>query len=152
MLNKLFVYGTLRAAFDSAMARFLRTRGRLLGQGHLPGYLLDLGRYPGFIPDPTAQVRVEGDIFELYDPYPTLDTLDAYEGIDPARPQEAEYRREKCRIRMPRGNTLCWTYVFTGPADAFPRIPDGCYVTYAMQTGEHRRFLNQGADHTPQSP
>ncbi len=144
MSNLLFVYGTLMADFDSAMARFLKDRAQFLGEGWAHGVLLDLGQYPGFKTDAGKTNRVRGHVFELQQPEKLLDTLDAYEGIDPKRPQDAEYSRELLEVHTSYGPLSCWTYLFTGSVEGVPRIPFEYYPDFVRQTPAHQRFLRSG--------
>lgn len=112
----LFVYGSLRpgssAHFGRAMRRRLEADSRLVGPATLCGQLVNLGRYPGLI-ETEDETVVLGDLVELDAPEKTWPWLDAYEGIDPERPETSDYVRvirETCR---PDGETCAaWVYVF----------------------------------------
>lgn len=78
MLDLLFVYGTLRSEFDNRYARLLRSRAKLLGEVTVPGSIYRIRHYPGYRPEPAAEVR--GELYRLSDPEATLKALDEYEG------------------------------------------------------------------------
>ena len=61
---RLFVYGTLRKGFR-AHGLLQRFHARLLGAGHIRGWLYDLGEYPGAAEGTGAQGFVEGELYSL---------------------------------------------------------------------------------------
>jgi gamma-glutamylcyclotransferase (GGCT)/AIG2-like uncharacterized protein YtfP len=79
-LDLLFVYGTLRSEFDNPYARLLRSQGQLLGPATVPGSIYRIDYYPGYRPEPAAEVH--GELYRLADPASTLKALDEYEGPD----------------------------------------------------------------------
>ncbi len=104
--NHLFVYGTLRAGSGHPMARRLRARARLVGEGSVPGRLYDLGWYPAGMFDANEKRRIRGDVFALPPGGRLLAEMDAYEGGDP------EYVRVPLDVTLDDGRTLAaWTYV-----------------------------------------
>lgn len=80
MLDRLFVYGTLRRAFDNEHARMLHARSDFLGEYSVPGEIYSVQWYTGFIAGRNGTVH--GELFRLHDPEPTLAALDEYEGED----------------------------------------------------------------------
>lgn len=78
MLNRLFVYGTLRGAFDNEYARMLRASADFEGEAAVRGRLEAVGAYKAFAPDGEELVR--GEIYRLREPERTLAALDDYEG------------------------------------------------------------------------
>lgn len=83
MLDLLFVYGTLRSAFDNPCARMLRAEGRMIALATASGSVFQMGHYPGWRPDPPGEVH--GELYRLADPTRTLKDLDEYEGPDFSR-------------------------------------------------------------------
>jgi gamma-glutamylcyclotransferase (GGCT)/AIG2-like uncharacterized protein YtfP len=86
VLNLLFVYGTLRRAFDNEHARLLRNEAEFVGEAQAPGRIYRIGWYPGFVcADDKAEAEngfVRGELYRLRDPERTLARLDEYEGDD----------------------------------------------------------------------
>lgn len=122
----LFVYGSLRPAFDGDMARWLAAAARHLGSAWASGRLYRLAGYPGFVPE--GEGRVAGDLFSLPDPAPLLAVLDAFEECSEAFPEPCEYRRERLVVEGPQGPVRAWAYVYARPVDALALIPDGDFL------------------------
>jgi len=80
VLNLLFVYGTLRSAFDNPYARLLRTQADLIAPATVPGSIYRVMHYPAYRPAPAGEVH--GELYRLRDPETTLKTLDDYEGSE----------------------------------------------------------------------
>lgn len=137
----LFVYGTLMSAAGGAMGRIERDRlgkeSRNSAPAVAPGYLFDLGGYPGLVlklPSPAARGagRVLGELRELCDPDDVFVWLDRYEGIIPGTEMTAEYRRivvevapllsNAAKVRLP-----AWLYVYQGRLDGARLLPDGIW-------------------------
>ncbi len=142
-MTYLFVYGTLMQNVPSRMAAFLRERSDFAGTAHARGYLYDLGRYPGLVCDFRAEDWVRGHVYRLPAPEAVMPELDAYEGIDPQRPQSNEYRRDRIPVRLQNtGEELeCWAYQYNLPVDGLLRIPSGDYLQYLQQNPKHQRFI-----------
>jgi gamma-glutamylcyclotransferase (GGCT)/AIG2-like uncharacterized protein YtfP len=80
VLNLLFVYGTLRSEFDNRYARLLRSHADFVGRATMPGSIYRVRHYPAFRPTPTG--KVQGEMYRLNDPEPTLEALDEYEDAE----------------------------------------------------------------------
>lgn len=78
MTPLLFVYGTLRSEFENQYARVLRAGSEFLGRATVQGAIFNLGRYPGFVPEPAG--KVTGELYRLLKPAETLRELDEWEG------------------------------------------------------------------------
>ena len=78
MLNLLFVYGTLRRAFDNEYARLLRASADFEREAAIRGRLHALGHHMAFAPGGDTEVR--GELYRLREPERTLEALDDYEG------------------------------------------------------------------------
>ena len=72
----LFVYGTLMRGEPAH--RLLLGRATFVDDGHVPGTLAHLGRYPGLVDGPG---QVWGEVWRLQAPE-LLKTLDEYEGYN----------------------------------------------------------------------
>lgn len=110
MLDRLFVYGTLRpqaSGYDLVAAAVRRHEPAVL-----PGYgLVGEGhRYPWCVEAPSREVA--GALLWLRRPATVLATLDRYEGVAEAEP---EYRRLALEVVTARGLRTAWVYV-GGPA------------------------------------
>ena len=78
----LFVYGTLRAAAATEWSRFLQSQSDFVDSGRTPGWLFQLGGYPGMTVRENHGAWVRGEVYLLHDPAATLPRLDAYEGCE----------------------------------------------------------------------
>lgn len=124
--NFLFVYGTLRPAFDGPMARRLRAEARHVGPAWAGGTLYRLDGYPGFIAGPDGMVM--GDLFALADADATLDWLDDYEECAAHSPEPHEYRRLWLTVTGPDGPVTAWAYVYARDPSALPVIDSGDFL------------------------
>ena len=106
MIDRLFVYGTLRpgaraypmveGAVERHQPAVLPGYG-LVGEGH---------RYPWCIEAPGREVA--GVLLWLNDPVRMLEHLDRYEGVDEDGP---EYRRVALEVLTSDGECTAWVYV-----------------------------------------
>ncbi|WP_428853044.1 gamma-glutamylcyclotransferase family protein [Imbroritus primus] len=82
----IFVYGTLRTGESNdihrAAARHSLPAPTLIGAGTVRGELVDMGDYPGLIPDTTAS-PVSGEVYEI--DATLIPVLDAIEEVYPGR-------------------------------------------------------------------
>ena len=123
----LFVYGTLRAGFDGAMAQRLQAEARHVGRARAKGALYRVEDYPGFVPGDEGLVT--GDLFALTDAALSLPWLDDYEQCSPDYPAPQEYRRVMIRVDGPDGPVMAWTYIFAHPVEGLARIGSGDFLT-----------------------
>lgn len=122
----LFVYGTLRNAYDNPMAHLLRQHSRLVGHGYVPGRLFDLGWYPGATYEPDSTYQVWGDIFALTEDS-ILKQLDDYEGIE--NHPDDEYARREVLVQMSSKQVPCQMYVFLKSDGQQTLIESGNYLS-----------------------
>lgn len=116
MSQKVFVYGTLKR--DQGNHGVLsRNKGVFLGEATLPGYtLLDLGPFPGAVPNQTEEVR--GEVFEVSDDV-LSGPLDGLEGCRHPSPGGL-YRREEAD--HPEHGKV-WIYLINSPRENLPSGP-----------------------------
>jgi gamma-glutamylcyclotransferase (GGCT)/AIG2-like uncharacterized protein YtfP len=118
----LFAYGTLMRGFR--LHRLLDGRARFLGRGHVKGRIIDLGSYPGAVPDPDATLH--GEIYRVADPS-LWAALDSAEG--------AQYHRREVTVRSEDGRDLAADiFWYIGPLDRGVPIPGGDYRAPAPAT------------------
>jgi gamma-glutamylcyclotransferase (GGCT)/AIG2-like uncharacterized protein YtfP len=128
MTSHLFVYGTLLphrapAAIAPALGKL-----RTVGEGTVPGYLYDLGEYPGAIVDKTAKASIHGTVFAMPGDEEFRRTLDEYEGYDPRNASFSLFLRRVEAVRLAAGPALdCWMYVYNRGLRGAKRIPGGRY-------------------------
>jgi gamma-glutamylcyclotransferase (GGCT)/AIG2-like uncharacterized protein YtfP len=125
----LFVYGTLRSGVGHALAEFLAAHAQLLGPGHCPGRLYDLGPYPGMVGPRGAGEWVHGEVYELAQPEQVLPVLDRYEGCDPEAGPNGLYERRSVPVALPSGDMrTTWAYFYCGTVTEEQRIQSGDYL------------------------
>lgn len=136
-----FVYGTLRKTTAEGkhnkhpMHRALRTHAEYLCEGHCPGKLYDIGRYPGLIPDPTGQHRVQGEIYRVHNRLKLWRILDAYENFNPADVQSSDYIREKTTVMTGHhGELISWVYHYNLAVKGLRQILSGDYCAPSATT------------------
>jgi len=130
----LFVYGTLMRGFG--LHRLLAERATLQGEGAIAARLVDLGAYPGAVPDPHATAT--GEIYRISGP-------DGFEALDSA--EGPQYHREQTRVRMADGREVtAFVYWYRGPLDRSVPIPGGDYRAHAPARSIHRTTSRGGHD------
>ncbi|MGF1644012.1 MAG: gamma-glutamylcyclotransferase [Thiotrichales bacterium] len=134
MLDRLFVYGTLRRGCDNPWQRRLRREAQWLGHAQVVGGLYDLGPYPAMVRSPFAAGMVIGDLYRLRAPTATLRWLDAYEGCDAAAREPREYRRKYLEIVAVGGTSVdAWVYLYTRPLRGAIPIETGDYLAFCAR-------------------
>jgi gamma-glutamylcyclotransferase (GGCT)/AIG2-like uncharacterized protein YtfP len=119
--NYLFVYGTLRNAFDLKLKNRVAKELKYVSKAKVGARLYDLGRYPGAVKDKTSEVM--GDVFLLSDPEKVLKFLDDYEG--------EEYERKKEKVKLRSGELItAWIYWYKGIVKEERRIFYKDYLNY----------------------
>jgi gamma-glutamylcyclotransferase (GGCT)/AIG2-like uncharacterized protein YtfP len=113
----LFTYGTLMRGFR--LHRLLEGRAAYLGRGRVVGRILDLGSYPGAVPDLGGASAIHGEVYRLHDPA-LWATLDSAEG--------PQYHRREVTVRSEDGrDQAACIYWYIGPLDRGAPIPGGDY-------------------------
>jgi gamma-glutamylcyclotransferase (GGCT)/AIG2-like uncharacterized protein YtfP len=131
----IFVYGTLRSAPANQMSKVLEPYADLVGRGRLPGFLYDVGRYPGAVRKSGTGAFVWGDVYNLRDPERALKALDRYEGWNEKSPAAAEFRRSRVTIDLGQGRKVpAWVYLYNRPTTGLPRIRSGDYLKRPRET------------------
>jgi gamma-glutamylcyclotransferase (GGCT)/AIG2-like uncharacterized protein YtfP len=124
----LFVYGTLRTAFQNRFARRLSEEAVLLGQGRIRGRLYDLGEYPGARLSAEGDEWVIGEVFVLADAF-FLPELDAYEGCGRNDTPPHQFTRVQSTTVMEDGSNVCaWLYEYKGATAEDRHIASGDYL------------------------
>ena len=122
------MYGTLRAGQAPAQMSWLETLPR--EPASVPGVLLDLGAYPGFLSArslPASRVcRVQGELLSVGSS--RLPEVDRYEGYVPTDPRGSLFVRQWIVARAAAGDVRCWIYCYNGPPGRFPRIHGGDWL------------------------
>ncbi len=117
----LFVYGTLRAAAATEWSRFLQSQSDFVDSGRTPGWLFQLGGYPGMTVREDHDAWVRGEVYLLHDPAATLPRLDAYEGC--------EFVRQVVRVTLDNGRAIsAWAYIYRRETQGKVRIASGDYL------------------------
>ena len=123
MLDRLFVYGTLRKDIGNSRFHVLAREARevtFVGHGRIQGRLFDLGAYPGLVLSDDSGTRVRGEVYALSNPRETLSRLDDYEG--------SEFERVERSVVLDSGaSDKAWVYAYAGPTAGKREIPSGDY-------------------------
>lgn len=120
--DRLFTYGTLMRGFR--LHRLVSGRAEFLARGQVRGRIIDLGSYPGAVPDPAATIR--GEVYRVVDPA-LWAVLDSAEG--------PQYHRRVVTVRSEDGRELAASiYWYIGPLDRGVPIPGGDYRAHAPAT------------------
>lgn len=125
----LFTYGTLMRGFR--LHRLLAGRAEYVGRGRVRARLIDLGSYPGAVPDRDATVA--GEIYRVTDPA-LWAALDSAEG--------PQYHRREVTVRSEDGRERAASiYWYVGPLDRGGPIPGGDYRAHAPATSIYHLSL-----------
>ena len=128
MTQLLFIYGTLmpglRLEAEMQGARFV-------GAAQVPGRLVDVGRYPGFLP---GEGLVTGEVYDVDDAH--LARLDGVEDMVPGDRAASQYWREEVTVASgPLQGQSVQTYVYNRPVDGCTPITHGDYRRYIREVG-----------------
>jgi gamma-glutamylcyclotransferase (GGCT)/AIG2-like uncharacterized protein YtfP len=116
LLDRLFVYGTLRAGGGQEW----RLRGAAsMGKSRMAGRLYRLGNYPGMVRD--GADFVIGEVYRLVHAERLLAELDLYEGDRYTRVSEIAVLADGTEVE-------CWVYVYRGAVEESQRIASGDFL------------------------
>ncbi|HJL97136.1 MAG TPA: gamma-glutamylcyclotransferase [Candidatus Poseidoniaceae archaeon] len=108
-IENLFVYGTLMHGEQ----RHSTLVECCVGEGisaTASGTILDLGNYPGMIAGDNGVVQ--GEIYQIDQVYPALQTLDSIEGFYGYDSEHSLFSRTIVQIETEHGAEWAWTYVY----------------------------------------
>jgi len=127
----LAVYGTLMQRSGDVLER-LGLTAQVVAHGacRVPGRLVDLQAYPGWLP---GDGEVHAELLEIRDPA-AWSVLDDFEDCHPLPPAAPEYRRERVRLVEPSGRSA-WIYRYIGPQSDAPTVPGGDWWAHARHRG-----------------
>ena len=140
--NKLFVYGSLMGGIQSPIANYLKSNSHFLGEGLVNGRLLDIGKYPGLVYQPTGKSKVVGHVFQLGNPKEMLPNLDYYECVGEGFAAPNEYRREIISVALRDQRLDCWAYLYNNDTTNLKEIASGNYLEYFKQNADYQHFVN----------
>ena len=122
----LFTYGTLMRGLP--LHGLIAGGATFVGEGVILARLIDLGRYPGAIPDGGARLR--GEVFHL-DAAALWTALDSAEG--------PQYHRSRVTVEMTGKPVEAYVYWYHGPLDRGVPVPGGDWRAHAPARSIHRR-------------
>ncbi len=129
--NKLFLYGTLRRAFNKPMFRFIENYSSYLGEATVQGRLYHILTYPGVLPSDQKGDRVLGEVYQLHQPGKVFEKLDPYEYCGPNDPEPHEYRRALTTAKLKNGAEIeTWIYWYNHKIILPNRIESGDYLEF----------------------
>lgn len=139
MLDRLFVYGTLRKAQDGSLHPFLRGQAVFMDLATIPGELFHVAGYPGAVLAPVNILHViHGEIYRLLRPEFTLRQLDEYEECAEHCPKPHEYQRRALSVTRLNGKSMpAWVYLYQRQTAGLRRIEGGDY--FAFLPPNHQR-------------
>jgi len=126
MSEHIFVYGSLRSDVRESRNHLLASEARFVAKARARGQLFQVSWYPGIVGDGASEGWVQGEVYELLAPAPTLLRLDAYEGCGPDDPEPHGFVRVKCETWLATGEWIeSWVYRYVGPLDGARLIASG---------------------------
>ena len=124
-----FFYGTLMTPFDRPGRRRVEQFLSYTGRGTIAGALFDLGIYPAAVP--AADGRVWGEVYEMTQPGPVLQSLDEIEGFRVDEPESSLYTRVQTPVTLEDGRRVsAWAYFYNAPLGRAQRIESGDYLEH----------------------
>ena len=141
----LFVYGTLRKAFDNKILLSVSDNLQYVGIGYLKGVLYDLGEYPGMVIDKNGEL-VKGEIYKIDENRNLVfQLLDEYEGYYKNEKKQSEFLRKKTTIRLRNGGQIdSWVYSFNyHTKDHLKKISTGDYIRYLRNDAQNSYKQNK---------
>jgi len=128
MTQLLFIYGTL---MPGLRLEAQMQGARFIGAAQVPGRLVDVGRYPGFL---SGAGLVTGEVYQVDDAH--LARLDGVEDMVPGDRDASQYWREEVTVlNGPLQGQRVQTYVYNRPVDGCTPIPHGDYRRYIREVG-----------------
>ena len=122
----LFVYGTRSKAGGHPIHERVAKRSRFVGEASMQGKLFRMETSPGVVDSDDPADSVRGELYEVIDPKPLFEELDAYEGCGPMDVPPTLYVRAKRPIRLSDGRALeAWVYLYNRPTEGLKRIASG---------------------------
>ncbi|HEY2932078.1 MAG TPA: gamma-glutamylcyclotransferase family protein [Acidobacteriota bacterium] len=122
-MDYLFTYGTLRQGHATGPIAGVVRKLKKIGKGWVRGKLYDLGEFPGAVLNEAARSRIAGEVYEITDPN-IWETLNSYEGYDPADPSGSLFVLQKCPAELEDGQSLeCRIYVFNQDPQKWGQSP-----------------------------
>ena len=129
MPELIFFYGTLMTPFNRTARLRIDRHLTFKGAGTIEGALFDLGIYPAAIP--SADSRVNGEVYRMSDGENVLAVLDELEGHRPTEPDTSLYRRIETPVTMGDGRVAqAWVYFYNAPLGQAQRIESGDYLDH----------------------
>jgi gamma-glutamylcyclotransferase (GGCT)/AIG2-like uncharacterized protein YtfP len=129
MTDLVFFYGTLMSGFDREGRSRVDAKLTAMGRGSIGAALFDLGIYPAAIP--SADSRVNGEVYRISDVDTVLAVLDELEGHRPSEPDTSLYRRIETPVTMDDGQVArAWVYFYNAPLGQAQRIESGDYLEH----------------------
>lgn len=125
MVERLFVYGTLKRESSIPLAQELNQTATFEGDARFNGKLYLVSRYPATVPSDKPDEWVHGELFVVRDP-DFLVKLDRYEECSPEDVQPTEFRRVTQTVVNDRGESVeAWIYIYNWPVTDLRRIASG---------------------------
>ena len=129
MTDLVFFYGTLMSGFKREGRARVESKLASMGRGSIGAALFDLGIYPAAIP--SADSRVNGEVYRISDVENVLAVLDELEGHRPDEPDTSLYRRIETPVTMEDGHIAqAWVYFYNAPLGQAQRIESGDYLEH----------------------
>ena len=124
----LFVYGLLKSEFENKASQLIQKHCRFIGDACMPGYIFDVGDFPGAVFDPRSPYKVYGELYEvLQDQEKLISELDHFEEIGPDFPEPQLYRKEIIQIPVNQKTMACLVYIYNLEWKHLPLITKGIY-------------------------
>jgi gamma-glutamylcyclotransferase (GGCT)/AIG2-like uncharacterized protein YtfP len=121
------LYGSLLPGLGGPDAPDLDGKLTPLGPCRIPGYLINLGDYPGLVWLTSPGDEAVGGLYCVEDKT-VFKVLDQFERYDPHDSDGSLYVRRLVRLVEPQCDA--WTYIYNRPADGHPRVPGDDWRAY----------------------
>jgi gamma-glutamylcyclotransferase (GGCT)/AIG2-like uncharacterized protein YtfP len=128
----LFVYGSLRSAFQSPAYEYISRFFRLVCEAKVKGRLFDMGDYPAAVPV-SEDVFITGELYIIKEDSEfswAIGQLDDYEGVLVEAGEVQLYRRELSEIWTGDDRVTAWMYWYNQDVSGRPEILSGDVIEY----------------------
>ncbi len=120
-------YGSLMRGLGGVEELGIEDSLHFISPCEIPGWLMDLGEYPGLLP---GAGRVLGELFEITHPE-ALALLDRFEGFEPGNHPGSLYIRKEVQLIAP--DRRAWVYLYNREVERGCEVRSGNWRAHSLE-------------------